>query len=193
MLPTESSTPGPSPGLSPALLSSPTDTLPSGYRSPARHHQRTPSFGRAPVKETLDACTSYDDEEDGGQGMRINQCATPASPPPPNSQLTGLDTTSSKRSAAAASAPCTSPSTKMARNLSALPFPTLNPSPSSNTPVRPSKSSPKRAYANARNPTSSAGRNSPLAAAASSPPSAASAPAPPLKSTKNKPPATHST
>lgn len=87
MLPTEPTTPGLDPRLSPALLSSPADTLPSGYRSPARHHQRTPSVGRAPVKETLDACTSYEDEEDGGQGMRINQCANPTSHPSPSSQV----------------------------------------------------------------------------------------------------------
>ncbi|KAF8249421.1 Pkinase-domain-containing protein [Wilcoxina mikolae CBS 423.85] len=44
-----------------------------GYRSPLRHHRRTPSVGRAPVKETLDASLSYEDDEDGGSEMRINQ------------------------------------------------------------------------------------------------------------------------
>jgi hypothetical protein len=37
-----------------------------------RHHRRTPSIGRAPIKETLDASFYYDDEEEGG-GVRINQ------------------------------------------------------------------------------------------------------------------------
>ncbi|KAA8909577.1 kinase-like domain-containing protein [Sphaerosporella brunnea] len=37
-----------------------------------RHHRRTPSIGRAPIKETLDASFSYDDDEEGG-GVRINQ------------------------------------------------------------------------------------------------------------------------
>lgn len=42
-------------------------------RSPLRHHQRTPSIGRAPIKETLDASVSYEDDEDGSSGIRINQ------------------------------------------------------------------------------------------------------------------------
>ncbi|RPB15996.1 kinase-like protein [Morchella conica CCBAS932] len=42
-------------------------------QSPLRHHQRTASVGRPPIRETLNACLTYDDEEDGGQGARINQ------------------------------------------------------------------------------------------------------------------------
>lgn len=44
-------------------------------QSPLRHHQRTASVGRPPIRETLNACLTYDDEEDGGQGARINQYA----------------------------------------------------------------------------------------------------------------------
>ncbi|CCX11803.1 kinase-like domain-containing protein [Pyronema domesticum] len=47
---------------------------PSGtFISPARHHRRIPSINRTPVKETLNASLEYDDEDDSGQGMRINQ------------------------------------------------------------------------------------------------------------------------
>ncbi|KAL7275031.1 hypothetical protein RUND412_002048 [Rhizina undulata] len=45
-------------------------SLPEAYKSPLRHHKRTPSIGRPPVKETLNASLQYDDED---QGMRINQ------------------------------------------------------------------------------------------------------------------------
>ena len=47
--------------------------IPSGYYSPLRHHRRVQSLGPKEVKETLDACLQYGDE-DTGQGMRINQC-----------------------------------------------------------------------------------------------------------------------
>ncbi|KAI5790099.1 kinase-like domain-containing protein [Geopyxis carbonaria] len=59
------------------MLSSSSTTVPipksPGWKSPLRHHRRTPSIGRPPIKETLDASLSYDDTEDGGSGMRINQ------------------------------------------------------------------------------------------------------------------------
>ena len=52
---------------------SPGSMIPSGYYSPLRHHRRAQSLGPKEVKETLDACLQYGDE-DTGQGMRINQC-----------------------------------------------------------------------------------------------------------------------
>ncbi|KAF8473514.1 kinase-like domain-containing protein [Kalaharituber pfeilii] len=51
---------------------SPRSTIPDGYHSPLRHHTRTQSLGPREVKETLDACVQYGDE-DSGQGMRLNQ------------------------------------------------------------------------------------------------------------------------
>lgn len=41
--------------------------------SPLRHHRRTPSADRRPVKETLNARLSYEDDEDGNCDIRINQ------------------------------------------------------------------------------------------------------------------------
>lgn len=45
-------------------------------QSPLRHHRRTVSVGRPPIRETLDACLTYDGDEDGVQGVRINQYVT---------------------------------------------------------------------------------------------------------------------
>lgn len=53
-------------------VSSPSRTL----QSPLRHHRRTVSVGRPPIRETLDACLTYDGDEDGVQGVRINQYVT---------------------------------------------------------------------------------------------------------------------
>lgn len=50
----------------------PLSKMPSGYYSPLRHHKRTQSLGPRQVKETLNACLEYGDE-DSGQGVRINQ------------------------------------------------------------------------------------------------------------------------
>lgn len=44
--------------------------IPSGHYSPLRHHKRTQSMGPRSVKETLDACLDYGDEENG---VRVNQ------------------------------------------------------------------------------------------------------------------------
>lgn len=38
-----------------------------------RHHHRTPSIGRQPIKETVDACASYESDEEGNGGVRVNQ------------------------------------------------------------------------------------------------------------------------
>ncbi|RPB05760.1 Pkinase-domain-containing protein [Choiromyces venosus 120613-1] len=46
-------------------LSTPLETL----HSPLRHHRRTASVGRPPVRETLNASLSYEDED----GIRVNQ------------------------------------------------------------------------------------------------------------------------
>lgn len=54
----------------PRHVSSPPQTL---LQSPLRHHRRTTSVGRPPIRETLNACVTYDEEEDGVQGVRINQ------------------------------------------------------------------------------------------------------------------------
>lgn len=54
-------------------VSSPSHTA---LQSPLRHHQRTASVGRPPIRETLNACVTYDEEEDGVQGIRINQYVT---------------------------------------------------------------------------------------------------------------------
>lgn len=51
-------------------VSSPSQTI---LQSPLRHHRRTASVGRPPIRETLNACVTYDEEEDGIQGVRINQ------------------------------------------------------------------------------------------------------------------------
>lgn len=51
-------------------VSTPSETF---LQSPLRHHRRTASVGRPPIRETLNACVTYDDEEDGSQGIRINQ------------------------------------------------------------------------------------------------------------------------
>lgn len=55
-------------------VSSPSQTL---LQSPLRHHRRTASVGRPPIRETLNASVIYDDEEDGVQGIRINQYVIP--------------------------------------------------------------------------------------------------------------------
>lgn len=45
----------------------------SGYKSPLRHHQRTPSHHRE-VKETLNARSEYtNNEEDGKAELHLNQ------------------------------------------------------------------------------------------------------------------------
>ena len=49
-----------------------TSPLSDGYHSPLRHHKRAQSLGPREVKETLDACLQYGDD-DTGQDMRINQ------------------------------------------------------------------------------------------------------------------------
>jgi len=49
---------------------SPMPNIPNGYYSPLRHHKRAQSMGPRAVKETLDACLDYGDEDNG---MRINQ------------------------------------------------------------------------------------------------------------------------
>ncbi|KAF8416524.1 kinase-like domain-containing protein [Tirmania nivea] len=48
----------------------PMPNIPSGHYSPLRHHKRTQSMGPRAVKETLDACLDYGDEDNG---VRVNQ------------------------------------------------------------------------------------------------------------------------
>lgn len=54
-------------------VSTPSQTF---LQSPLRHHRRTASVGRPPIRETLNACVTYDEEGDGVQGIRINQYVT---------------------------------------------------------------------------------------------------------------------
>jgi len=59
----------------PAAMPSQSETnsmpnIPSGHYSPLRHHKRTQSMGPRAVKETLDACLDYGDEDNG---VRVNQ------------------------------------------------------------------------------------------------------------------------
>lgn len=60
--------PPPPPPRQPVVrhLSAPAESL----HSPLRHHRRTASVGRPPVRETLNASLSYEEDEDG---IRVNQ------------------------------------------------------------------------------------------------------------------------
>lgn len=62
-----SSTTPPPPPRQPVVrhLSAPLESL----HSPLRHHRRTASVGRPPIRETLNASLSYEDED----GIRVNQ------------------------------------------------------------------------------------------------------------------------
>lgn len=48
----------------------PMSNIPSGHYSPLRHHKRTQSMGPRVVKETLDACLDYGNEDNG---VQVNQ------------------------------------------------------------------------------------------------------------------------